>query len=305
MLADNKDTKLFEVDLALIDESDTFRDETFDESLGRDLELEGLLSFPIVRRSPLNPSRFEIVDGHSRIRELRRLGESKVLCHVVDVDDVDAIFIGLKMNLKRKSCNPMWLARKVDVLHTRYKMRLKDIASRLGFSKSYISKCNSFNKLPIEVQDALAHGQITVDEAYALVSSSRRIPDVDVSVHTRACDGCGRVAPSQDVRELRLCVYCVADLRGKRVARVHDLERSLDCAVCKSTRKVDRVALCRRCLTEFKRFLKGRPIQADLRGSEATEHTPHSTPLHSRTRERPKGATEEEVTTERSEGVHD
>lgn len=264
MLVNDKVTKLFEVDLDLIDESDRFPSETFDRELKRDLEIEGLLSIPIVRRNPLVPERFEIIDGHSRIRQMRELDKRKVLCKVVDVDDVDALFISMKMNLRRKRVNPMWLARKVKLLHERYKMKLKDIAGRLIYSKSYISKCNSLNRLPSEVQDALARGEITFDEAYALVVSSRCIPDVDLSAHSRACDVCDRVDDARNIHEFKLCVYCVSDLKGKRKARVHDLEHLLECVICKSERKVSNVALCGRCLRAFKKFLKGRPIQKGL-----------------------------------------
>jgi ParB/RepB/Spo0J family partition protein len=226
----NKETKpvLREIPVDLIDEPPEdlrfFRDEAFAELMKQDLELEGQI-IPIEVR-PLNNGRYQIIDGVTRFRELVSLGERRVLCVVRDVDDLDAVVIGLKLNIRRKTHDFMGLAKAFKLLHDRFKMRYVDIARRFNMSKSWITKIMALNDLPLEYQEMLARGDLSVEEGYALARGlryERVAKHVDGRKSTASCDVCGKDYAPTEVSLLSVCYRCrhaYAQLRLEREKRL-------------------------------------------------------------------------------------
>lgn len=218
--------KLLRVPVDMIDEPEQdlrgYRGSAFSDVLRKDLEIEGLLA-PVIVRS-LQNGRFQLVDGKSRLDQLRLLGETRIDAVVLfDCSDQDALIYGLKLNVKRKAHDPMGLARCFRVLHDRFKMRVVDIAVRFGFSKGHVSKLLKLNKLAPELQTALSTGEITIQQAYdSLVHGSL---DFDRKNRSCVCEGCGAEVDISEVEDVRLCYRCRATLVDMARKRREQLER--------------------------------------------------------------------------------
>jgi len=214
-----------EIAISLIDEPSkdlrAWRDPSFAEALRKDIEKEGILVYPIVRRK--HDGRYELIDGVSRIRELKKLGKERVACDVREVDDKDALIIGLKVGMKRLSQDPMGLAKSFKRLRDDYEMRLIDIANRFGFSRGYVSKLLALNKLAPSDQEALAKGKINIEYAYRMVS--RKIGSKSkewLEQSESKCDACHSEKPFYELETMRLCGNCKALLM--RLMREHERE---------------------------------------------------------------------------------
>jgi len=223
--------KLLKIPLDLIDEPSRdlrfYRDKAFSEILKRDLEVEGgLIIVPIVR--PKN-ARYELIDGVERIRQLRRLGKRSVLCEVVEgVSDLDALVMGLKANIKRRSHDAMGVARVIRTMHERFNLRYSDIALRLGFSKGHVSKLMSLNWLAPKYQEMIAKGELSIAEGYQMASGR---PFVDVEEFSRRkakCEFCGVNYDSHEIELVRLCYRCRHDLTHLMNQRDKAIKRELE-----------------------------------------------------------------------------
>jgi len=201
-----------ELPISLIDEPSkdlrAWRDPAFAEALRKDIVREGILVNPIVRRKA--NGRYEIIDGITRLRQLRKLGKDKVACDVREYDDKEALIVGLKVGMKRLSQDPMGLARALKRLKDDYGMRAKDIADRFGFSKGYVSKLLALNKLTPTDQEALAKGKINIEYAYRLVSRKLGSKAEWMEQSESKCEACHSEKPFYQLETLRLCGSCKA-----------------------------------------------------------------------------------------------
>ena len=120
----------------------------------------GLLQ-PLVVRSKINY--FEIIAGHRRFEACKSLGWSKVMCHIVEVDDKEAYEISLTENLQQKTLNPMEEARAFKEYTTTFGWGGEShLAIRISKSQEYVSRRIKLLSLPNEIQDKIMRRQITV-----------------------------------------------------------------------------------------------------------------------------------------------
>lgn len=201
------------IPISLIDEPSkdlrAWRDPAFADALRKDIEKEGLLVAPIVRLK--SNGRYELIDGVTRLRQLRKLGKDKVACDLRECDDKEALIIGLKVGMKRISQDPMGLAKSFKRLKEEHGMRVRDIADRFGFSKGYVSKLLSLNKLTPSDQEALAKGKINIEYAYRMVSRKLGSKSEEwLEKSESKCDACGSEKPFYELETMRLCGNCKA-----------------------------------------------------------------------------------------------
>jgi ParB/RepB/Spo0J family partition protein len=137
------------IPLALIDPSPFQSREEFPEaeirSLADSIAAVGLLSPLVVRPSPADPSRFELVAGERRKRALELLGESHADCSVRDLADVDAAEVALLENLDRENLNAaeasrglqtlLRLGHDVSTLAALLRIGVDDVAARLQLAE--------------------------------------------------------------------------------------------------------------------------------------------------------------------------
>lgn len=183
-----------------------YRDDAFEDVLKRDLEMEGQV-IPILVRE-LNNGRYEALDL-TRFRLLKQLGYKQVDCKILRISEQQAIITSLKMNLLRKSHDAMGVARTLKLLHDKHKMRVVDLALAFHFSKGHVSKLLKLNKLSLEDQDRLAHGELTIGQAYALVRG-KPIPERIKRETSRKCRFCLRELPFEEIELTVMCRECRA-----------------------------------------------------------------------------------------------
>jgi ParB/RepB/Spo0J family partition protein len=212
-----------EISLELIDIPDFdvryYRSTEFFKSLCEDIAREGILVCPIVQK--LSTGRYLVVDGVTRILCARKLGWRTIVTHIIDPsDELETLVKSLKINLKRASQDPVGVSEAFNRLRS-FGMTQKQIAQRFGFSKSYVSKLLALTRLSTSQKLDLAHGRMTIPQAYDL-AKTRRNPDLMRELKIRQkCSVCASACDYGQIELVQLCSEC----RGK-LARVLEQEHT-------------------------------------------------------------------------------
>jgi ParB family transcriptional regulator, chromosome partitioning protein len=142
---------------------------------------KGLLQ-PIIVRQMHNNGYFEIIAGHRRFEACKMLGWSKIMCHLVEVDDKEAHEISLLENIQQKSMNPIEEAlafkKYVDTFGWGGE---SDLAQKISKTQEYISRRIRLLSLPQDMQDEIMRCRITLSmaqELFALHDDSESLQHV-------------------------------------------------------------------------------------------------------------------------------
>jgi len=186
----------------------SYRDEAFKSRLRSDLVVEGMFDLPLVRACPSKPDCFEVLDGLSRIEELRELGETAVDCMVVDLNDIDAISISLKSNIISKHHDPIGIAYTFELLHDQFGMKYDQIAARFHYSRSYVYKLVRLLALPKNIQQKIAKGDITINDGLAMVAGNYSPDVLAPDGKNKVCDVCHGDYPPHLINRILICYRC-------------------------------------------------------------------------------------------------
>ena len=148
----------------------TFNEEDLDE-LAASIRAYGLLQPILVRPAREVADNYEIIAGERRWRAAQRASIHDVPVIIKELDDFQALEIGLIENLQRADLNVLEEARAFHRLIEDFKYTHGDIAERVGKSRSYITNLLRLMALPPKVQDMLTNGAISAGHARALVSA--------------------------------------------------------------------------------------------------------------------------------------
>ena len=145
------------------------------EDLIESIEKHGLLEPLVVR--PIGGEKYEVVAGNRRYLALKKLGWSKVQCHIKKLDDKEAFEVALTENIQRENMTPLEEAK---AFKTYVKEKgwgsVTELAKKIGKSQGYISQRLKLLKLPEEVkQKLLVTNNFPVSHAVELAHAS--IPD--------------------------------------------------------------------------------------------------------------------------------
>src|SRR3954466_4353560 len=119
---------------------------------------------PILTR-PLPDRRLEVVGGFRRMRAALWLVESgtcpdfRVKYVVSRLSDAEAALVNLSENMQREDPKPIQLAHAVRSLTEDYGLTLKQVASRLKRSETWIANLLNLVMLPTAIQASVASGQ--------------------------------------------------------------------------------------------------------------------------------------------------
>ncbi len=111
---------------------------------------KGVLEPIIVRRKE---ERFEIISGERRFRASIDAGLKEIPCIEVDVTDNEALEIALIENLQRKDLTPFEESYGLKLLSELYGYSHKEIAEKIGKSRSSITESISISKIPSDVAE--------------------------------------------------------------------------------------------------------------------------------------------------------
>ncbi|MDO5018765.1 MAG: ParB/RepB/Spo0J family partition protein [Lagierella massiliensis] len=171
LLDKTKDSKVTEIEIDKVyPRHDQPRKEFDEESLNElkeSIEEFGIIQPIIVRKKELG---YEIVAGERRYRASLLAKLEKVPVRIIDATDKEIMEISVIENIQREDLNPYEEATAYEELMRSYDYTQKELAERLGKSRSHIANTVRLLKLDPEIIEHLKEGNITSTQARSLLS---------------------------------------------------------------------------------------------------------------------------------------
>lgn len=146
----------------------------FDDDMLADLtqsiQRHGVVQPIVVRPSPTEAGRFELIAGERRWRASQKAGLSQVPVILRDVDDRVALEIAIVENVQRSDLNPVEEALGYQQLMDSYEYTQHGLSEVIGKSRSHVANTLRLLKLPDSVRDYVSNGQLTAGHARALIT---------------------------------------------------------------------------------------------------------------------------------------
>ncbi|WP_017939500.1 ParB/RepB/Spo0J family partition protein [Zestomonas thermotolerans] len=137
------------------------------EELAQSIKAQGVMQ-PIVVR-PIGGGRYEIIAGERRWRASQQAGLDRIPALVRDVPDEAAIAMALIENIQREDLNPIEEAIALQRLQQEFQLTQQQVAEAVGKSRVTITNLLRLIALPEEVKTLLAHGDLEMGHARALL----------------------------------------------------------------------------------------------------------------------------------------
>lgn len=138
------------------------------EELAQSIKAQGIMQ-PIVLRS-IGQGRYEIIAGERRWRAARLAGLSHIQSIIREVPDEAAIAMALIENIQREDLNPVEEALALQRLQQEYELTQQQVAEVVGKSRASVANLIRLLQLPEQVKTLVAHGDIEMGHARALLS---------------------------------------------------------------------------------------------------------------------------------------
>lgn len=145
----------------------TMDDEPLQE-LAASIKAQGVMQ-PIVLRS-VGENRYEIIAGERRWRATQLAGLDKIPAVIKEVNDEAAVAMSLIENIQREDLNPMEEAMALQRLIEEFDLTHQQVADAVGKSRTAVTNFLRLMNLSPEVAQMLAHGDIEMGHARALLS---------------------------------------------------------------------------------------------------------------------------------------
>ena len=138
-------------------------------SLAASIREKGILQPILVRPSPREGARYEIVAGERRWRAAQQAALHEVPVLVQQFSDTEALEVALIENIQRVDLNPMEEAESYARLMDAHEYTQEKLAEAVSKSRSHIANMLRLMKLPVRVCDALRAGDLSTGHARALI----------------------------------------------------------------------------------------------------------------------------------------
>jgi ParB family transcriptional regulator, chromosome partitioning protein len=170
-LADSGSKRL-PVDFLIANRANPRRDFDTDqlEELTSSIREKGVMQ-PLLVRPTNDPNQFEIIAGERRWRASQRAGLNDVPVIIRDVDDKEALELAIIENVQRVDLNPLEEAMGYGQLIEQFDYTQNDLAQVIGKSRSHVANTLRLLKLPEDVRDMLARGELTAGHARTLITA--------------------------------------------------------------------------------------------------------------------------------------
>ncbi len=156
-----------------------FNEEKLNE-LATSIATYGVLS-PILVRPSSNPGRFELIAGERRFRASKMAGKESIPA-IVDQDAQDngdrTLAIQLVENIQRSDLTPLERAHAIGAMRDAFSLSVRDVADRLGVSKSMVHRSLELLELPDDLLNALKEG---ASESKVLLLARIEDPEIRAS----------------------------------------------------------------------------------------------------------------------------
>ena len=140
------------------------------QELAASIRAQGVMQ-PIVLRS-VGENRYEIIAGERRWRATQLAGLDKIPAVIKEVNDEAAVAMSLIENIQREDLNPMEEALALQRLIEEFDLTHQQVADAVGKSRTAVTNFLRLINLSPEVAQMLAHGDIEMGHARALLSLS-------------------------------------------------------------------------------------------------------------------------------------
>ena len=192
-----------------------FSDAALDE-LARSIKTNGFLQPIVVRR---DGRRLEIVAGERRWRAAKLLGMKKIPAILRDLEPQHSLEAALVENLQREDLNPIDEARAYEWLIQDYGLTQEEVAERVGKDRSTVTNILRLLRLPMEVQEYVASGKLSMGHARALLGVAGAVRTRELAERV--------IAEGLSVRKVEALVRAVEPVVVKKVTKaptkdVHD-----------------------------------------------------------------------------------
>lgn len=137
------------------------------EELASSIRAQGLMQ-PIVVR-PVGGDRYEIIAGERRWRASQQAGLERIPALVREVPDEAAIAMALIENIQREDLTPIEEAVALQRLQQEFQLSQQQVADAVGKSRVSVANLLRLLALPDEVKTMLAHGDLEMGHARALL----------------------------------------------------------------------------------------------------------------------------------------
>ncbi len=137
------------------------------ENLSKSIKNHGLAQPVIVRRVK---NGYELIAGERRYRACQMAGMDKVPAIVREMTDRDSLKIALIENLDREDLNPIEEARGYQRLIDEFEINHQELGDMFNKSRSSVSNTLRLLKLPQQIQDSVACGEISEGHARSLLA---------------------------------------------------------------------------------------------------------------------------------------
>jgi ParB family transcriptional regulator, chromosome partitioning protein len=143
----------------------TFPEDTIRE-LADSIRSSGLLQPILLRRVD---GKYQVVAGERRLRAAKLAGLQAVPAVVRDLGDRESLELAVTENVMREDLNPIEVARAYSSLQERFQLGHDEIAARIGINRSTVSNTLRLLRLPQQLQDMVAKGDVSAGHARALL----------------------------------------------------------------------------------------------------------------------------------------
>jgi ParB family transcriptional regulator, chromosome partitioning protein len=134
--------------------------------LADSIRSSGLLQPILVRRVD---GKYQVVAGERRLRAAKLAGLQAVPAVVRDLGDRESLELAVTENVMREELNPIEVARAYCSLQERFQLGHDEIAARIGVNRSTVSNTLRLLRLPQQLQDMVAKGDVSAGHARALL----------------------------------------------------------------------------------------------------------------------------------------
>lgn len=111
---------------------------------------------------------YQLIAGERRLRAAQENGLAEVPVHLVDFNDQQVFEAALVENIQRSDLNPIEKAQGFKDYLDKFGLTQDQFATRLGLDRSTISNLVGLLHLPVEVQEAVRLGQLSLGHAKVL-----------------------------------------------------------------------------------------------------------------------------------------
>jgi ParB family chromosome partitioning protein len=148
------------------------------EELKQSIVENGVIQPITVRRKD---GGYELVTGERRLRAAIDLGYDGIPAYVIDVKSEEKMLeLALVENVQREDLNPIELAKAYEQLQTEYRLSQEEVARKVGKDRATVANFIRLLKLPVDVQESVAKGEISMGHARAITGLSSRSEQIRI-----------------------------------------------------------------------------------------------------------------------------